>query len=164
MTFKCKYLAEDYIRAYRTYAATSSRRWIGRFCWVMAVLMLFIAVVGSFAPKAKLSTAIPLFLLAAMWIYLATALWGRAGRRAFVGRPELAQDYEVNVDESGIAFNGPITKHYWSWPAFTKFTESNETFLAYLSPCAFVIFPKRILGSEQIDHFREFLRQKLPAK
>jgi hypothetical protein len=96
-------------------------------------------------------------------VVLRNSVWSRAGRRAFSGRPELAQDYTVDADESGIVFSGAISRMQWSWAAFIKFAESEKLFLIYLSPCAFVILPKRILSPDESDHFRELLRQKLPA-
>ena len=163
MQVQCKYTAEDYIQGYKTYARRGPRRWVTRFCWAMMIVVLFIGLLGSFGPKSSFLSAMPLFLLAVFWFYYATSVWSRAGRRAFSGRPELAQDYTVDANESGVVFSGTISRMQWSWAAFIKFAESEKLFLIYLSPCAFVILPKRILSPGETDHFRELLRQKLPA-
>jgi hypothetical protein len=164
MTFQCRYTAEDYVNGYTAYAARSSRRWLTRLCWTLMALMLILAIFGSLGPHGNLASAMPLFLLTGFWFYLAIGMWKRAGRRASSGRPELAQDYSVGADDSGIVFDGSISQMHWTWAAFIKFAEANEIFLAYLSPCAFVILPKRVLGPGQVDELRELLRKKLPAK
>jgi hypothetical protein len=162
MRLQCKYTAEDYIQGYKTYARRGPRRWATRFCWAMAILVFLIGLLGSFGPKASFWSALPLFLLAAFWVYYANAVWSRAGRRAFSGRPELAQEYTIEADESGVVFSGAISRMQWSWAAFIKFAESKKLFLTYLSPCVFVILPKRILSPGETDQLRELLRQKLP--
>jgi hypothetical protein len=162
MKFQCKFEAEDYVEAYKTYAKRGSRRWLTRYLWALAILLFLIGALGSFGPKSSPLSALPLFLFSAFLIFYATAVWRRAGRRAFSGRPELAQEYAVDIDDSGIAFSGSISQMHWTWAAFTKFGEADKLFLAYLSPCAFVILPKRILGPEQAGQLRELLRQKLP--
>jgi hypothetical protein len=125
--------------------------------------LFLIGALGSFGPKSSPWSALPLFLFSAFLIFYATAIWTRAGRRAFNGRPELAQEYTVDIDDSGIAFRGSISQMHWTWAAFIKFAEAEKVFLAYLSPCAFVILPKRVPGPGQVDELRELLRQKLPA-
>jgi hypothetical protein len=164
MRFPCKYEANDYVEGYKTYASRSSRRWLTRYLWVMSIFLLAIAVLGSRGPNGNIGAAVPAFLIGGFCLYIAATVWKRAGRRSFNGRPELAQDYVVDADESGIAFNGPVSQMRWTWPAFIRFVEADKLFLAYLSPCAFVILPKRVLETGQADQLRELLRQKLPAK
>jgi len=164
MTFQCKYTTDDYVHGYTAYAARSPRRWITRLCWALMVSMLVLAIFGSLGPKGSLASALPLFLLTGFWFYLAIGMWKRAGRRAFSGRPELAQYFSVAAGDTGISFDGSISKMNWSWAAFTKFAEAEKIFLAYLSPCAFVILPKRVLEPIQVDELRELLRKKLPTK
>jgi YcxB-like protein len=89
---------------------------------------------------------------------------GNGGTPRFSGRPELAQECTVNIDEAGIAFNGPISRAQWTWAAFIKSIEAEHIFLAYLSPCAFVILPKRLLESGQSNELRELLSRNLPTK
>jgi len=164
MRFQCRYEVGDYIEGYKQYAARSSRRWLTRLCWTLMVICLLIAVFGSVGPSGNVKTALPMFLLTGFWFYYATTIWKKAGRRSFSERPELAQEFIVDVDDSGIAFDGPISKMRWTWAAFIKFAEADKLFLAYLSPCAFVILPKRLLVPEGNDQLRELLRQKLSAR
>lgn len=163
MTFQCKYEAQDYVQAYPMQTGVPADG-LPASPWAMAVLLLLAAAFGSFGPKTRGVSALPMFLVAAFWLYCATGLWRRAGQRAFSGRPELAQAYQVEVSDSGIVFDGPISSSRWTWPAFVKFIESKDVFLAFLSPCTFVIFPKRLLAPGQPDQLRELLRQKLPPK
>jgi hypothetical protein len=164
MRFQCKYEADDYIQGYRTYARRGPRKWTTRLLWAMAIAGIVIGILGSIGPKGSIGPAVPLFLIAAYLCYSATMVWAKAGRRAFSGRPELAQEFTVEVDESGIRFNGPISQLRWSWAAFVKYIEADKLFLAYLSPCAFVILPKRVLRSGESDELRALLADKLPAK
>jgi|SRR5208282_4943230 YcxB-like protein len=164
MRFQCKYEVDDYVVGYKTYARRGRRKWTTRFLWAMGIGGFAIGIFGSIGPKSTVGPAIPLFLISAYVIYLAATVWARAGRRSFSGRPELAQEYTVDIDDSGVAFNGPISASKWTWPAFIKQLEADKIFLAYLSPCAFVILPKRVLGPGQSDQLRELLRQKLPAR
>lgn len=164
MTFQCKYEEQDFVHGYGAYVKRSSRRWMTRFYWALAVLMILVGIFNSVGRKSDLASAIPLFVLAAFWIYCATALWSRAGRRAFSGRPELRQEYKVDIDDSGIVFEGPISGVHGTWPAFIKFTEDKSVFLAFVSPCMFVILPKRLLKSDQADELRDLLKKKLPEK
>jgi hypothetical protein len=130
----------------------------------MGIAGILIGVLGSVGPKESIGPAVPLFLISGYLIYCASTVWARAGRRAFSGRPELAQEYTVDIDEAGIAFIGPISRAQWTWRAFIKSLEAEHLFLAYLSPCAFLILPKRLLESEESDELRELLSRKLPAK
>jgi hypothetical protein len=164
MRFQCKYQVEDYIRAYKTYAQRGSRKWTTRLLWAIGIAGFLIAFFGSIGPKGKIGPALPLFFISAYLIYLASSIWAKAGRRAFSSRPELGQEFSVDIGDSGIVFDGPISGMRWTWPAFVKFIEAKDLFLAYLSPCAFVILPKRILGPGETDQVREVLLQKLPAK
>jgi hypothetical protein len=164
LTFQCKYQAEDYVNGYTAYAKRSSRRWVTRFFWTMAILMVAIALLGSFGPRPSSWSPVPLYVLAVFWFYYAGTVWKRAGRRAFSGRPELAQEFAVDLNETGVAFAGPVSQTRWTWPAFIKFVEGEKVFLIHLSPCAFVIFPKRLLTNEQVEQVRTLLTQKLPAK
>ena len=125
---------------------------------------ILIGVLGGIGPKASTGPAVPLFLISAYLIYCASPVWARAGRCAFSGRPELAQECTVDIDEAGIAFNRPISRAQWTWPAFIKSIEAEHVFLAYLSPCAFVILAKKLLESGQSNELRELLSRKLPAK
>jgi hypothetical protein len=164
MTFSLKYEVQDFVRAYEAYAARSPRRWFTRFGWTVAIVLILIGILGSTGPKGNFATAAPAFLLAGFWFYFATTVWKRAGRRSYSGRPELTQEYKVGIDDAGIVFDGPISGARWTWAVFVKFLESNETFLVYLSPCAFVILPKRSLSPGQADQLRELLKEKLPSK
>ena len=164
MKFACKYEAEDYIRAYKAYARLGSRKWATRLLWSMGIAGILIGVFGSIGPKGSIGPAVPLFLISGYLIYAGSTVWARAGRRAFAGRPELTQNYTVDISDIGIVFDGPISGARWTWPAFLKFAETKDLFLAYLSPCAFVILPKRVLGAAQADELGSVLRQKLPSK
>jgi hypothetical protein len=130
----------------------------------MAILGILIGLFGSIGPGGSIGPAVPLFLISAYLVYSASTVWARAGRRAFSGRPELNQEYDVEISDSGVVFDGPISGTRWTWPAFIKFAETGELFLAYLSPCAFVILPKRLLASEQAVSLGVLLRQKLASK
>jgi hypothetical protein len=164
MTFQLKYEVQDYVCGYQTYAARGSRRWVTWFYWALGVFMLLVAISASLGPKGSFASALPAFLFSAFCFYLATNIWKRAARRSFRGRPELAQEFKVDIGDSGIFFEGPISAMRWTWFAFVRFTESNDLFLAYLSPCAFVIFPKRLLDASQTNELRELLRRKLPSR
>lgn len=164
MKFHCKYEAQDYVLGYQAYARLGPRKWTVRFLWVLGIAGIVIGVFGSIGPNGKIGPAVPLFLISGYLIYVALTVWARAGRRAFSGRPELSQEYAVEISDSGIVFDGPISGTRWTWPAFIKFAETKDLFLAYLSPCAFVILPKRLLPSGQADVLGALLREKLPAK
>ena len=126
--------------------------------------MLFIALVSLADPKSNKSSALPPLAFGMLCIYYAMTVWKRAARRSFSSRPELSQEFSVNVDESGINFDGQISKLQWTWQAFTKFGEANKLYLAYLSPCVFVILPKRVLNSNGTDELRALLQQHLSSK
>jgi YcxB-like protein len=164
MRFQLKYEVNDYIDGYKAYAARSSRRWVARYLLAMAVFLLVIGILGIRGPNASLNSALPAFLLSAFGFYYALTVWNRAARRAFKQRRELSQEFAVEANDAGIALNGPISTMNWTWAAFIKFAEAEKLFLAYLSPCAFVILPKRIFAPGQVDELRELLRQKLPMK
>ncbi len=164
MRFQCKYEAEDYVQGYKTYARRGPRKWASRLLWAMAIAGVALGILGSIGPKGSIGPAVPLFLISAYLFYSASTVWSRAGRRAFSGRPELAQEYTVDIDDAGVAFNGSISRMQWRWAAFVKFIEAEKLFLAFLSPCAFVILPKRLLATDQSDEIRRLLSRKLPAR
>jgi hypothetical protein len=164
MRFQCKYELGDYVEGYKAYAVCSSRRWLTRYLWAISIFLLLIGALGIRGPKGSVAAALPAILLGAFGLYYAATVWKRAGRRSFSGRPELTQESVVDAGDSGITFDGPISKMQWTWAAFVKFAETDKLFLAYLSPCSFIIFPKRMLTPGTADELRELLRQKLPVK
>lgn len=164
MKLSFKYSVEDWMEGYKTYALRGRRKWMTRFYVVFGGFFLLMSLVVALGSRNSLKDAAPLLLLGVLWIYVGTALWKRAGRRAFLGRPELQQEYSVTLEDSGVSFAGPLSICQWTWPAFVGCLESKTTFLLMLSPCAFAIFPKRIFGPGEMEQFRELVRQKLPAK
>lgn len=164
MNLSFRYTAQDWTQGYMTYVIHGRRRWMRRLYIFLGCFFILMGVAVVATQKNPLASALPLFFLGLAWLYLGTALWKRAGRRAFAGRPELQQDLSVNIDDSGVDFSGPISSWHWTWQAFVRVLESKTTILLMLSPCAFAIFPKRVFGPGELKKFREIVRQKLPLK
>lgn len=164
LNFTCAYNSDDWTKAYKTYSGRGRRRFLNLLYAAVGTLMLLFGFVVATTAKNHLSDGLPLFLLGIFWFYMAHGMWLNLGRRMFKGRPELQQQFAVSVDDNRVVFVGPISCSEWSWPAFVGFVEGKSNFLLLLSPFAFVVFPKRIFSSQQVEQFRELLRQKLPAR
>ena len=124
-----------------------------RLCSFARIGSLLFGVWLTTLPKGSLSLALPMFLISLMWLFFARQWWRSAGRRAFSNRPELQQEYLVQVDERGIRFDGSISSFGWTWPAFTAFTESEKIFLVFVSRYASQYSPSASSAQEKLISF-----------
>ncbi len=106
------------------------------------------------------------------WVVVFLVLWfaifrflRTAHRRSWDAQPHLRLPQALEQTERGLRFtvDGGRSTFDATWPAFTKFRESQNLFLLYLSDVSFEMVPKRALAEPgQVEAFRQLLERHVP--
>jgi hypothetical protein len=72
-----------------------------------------------------------------------------------------AGDCAIEFDQNLIRTQGPHSKSEIDWKAIQSFSEDMKSFLMYLAPGKFIVIPKRVCASEQIEELRALLQRQV---
>jgi hypothetical protein len=72
---------------------------------------------------------------------------------------ETSKVYTVDISEDGIELLDPPQKDEWS--SFSKYSESDRSFILYQGASVCAILPKRSLGPQDVDQIRRILGARL---
>ena len=84
----------------------------------------------------------------------------RSFERSFNRDANDAKVCTVDISESGIELLDPPQRDEWS--SFSKYSESDKSFILYQGTSVYAIFPKRALHLEDVEHVRRILNARLP--
>jgi hypothetical protein len=70
-------------------------------------------------------------------------------------------DCTIEFDEDTIRTQGPHSKGEIGWKAIQFFSEDLKSFLLYLAPGKFIIIPKRVCTSEQVEELRTLFQRRV---
>jgi hypothetical protein len=70
-------------------------------------------------------------------------------------------DCTIELDEDTIRTQGPHSKSEIDWKAIQFFSEDLKSFLLYLAPGKFIVIPKRVCTSEQVEELRTLLLRRV---
>lgn len=118
-------------------------------------------VVFATDPHSKLATAIPLFVLAAIWAMLIWAAPWWSARSQYLQQPRAQGPRTMTLDGSGVHWQWKGGQADVQWTNFIRFLESKSVFLLYTSPACFNIVPKRAFAPEETKSFRDLLQEKV---
>jgi hypothetical protein len=165
MTATFHFTLDDYRNAFRTHFQMGGRpyaRWLRR-CFIP--LGALICIMGGFLLVTGASHEMGVWVCMMIGVLLLWRGMGGAYRWAakaqFAKSPVVREQNRLEVNDTGLKVDCGIARGEANWKAYTRYVESNDTFLLYTSPALFVIIPKRVLQSDQIDEFRNLLKNNV---
>ena len=154
---------KDYLDGQRLAIKNSSVRMVR---WMPFVLPCFGALGVVFLVHGILTQGFSVSVLPGMvfaLFFLSIPLWSkRTQKKHYAKSNALHGRLTLDVDDSGIHFEGPITSAQIAWAYFGKFFEDERTFVLYQKNQAiFHMVPKRALSADQVAGFRQYLQQNV---
>jgi hypothetical protein len=96
-------------------------------------------------------------VMVGVWVFAFRYLRGLL-RSAWAAQPHLALPQTLEATDERILLSDPTSAHDYRWSAFTKWRESNELFLIYISEMFFHMVPKRAFETPaELEAFRQLL-------
>jgi len=148
---------EDYLEAQRAAFARTARV-IG----ITGVLLIPVAVWEIYS--LGLANTAPAILLGFLFLMCPFIFFASRVRRDFRRHPNLALEYRLRADDSGIELASDTNQGGGKWSSYTAFRETATLFVIYSGTRMFFMVPKRAFSEDQLDNFRRLVRQKLPPK
>jgi YcxB-like protein len=155
----------DYRRGIGLYRRRKTwSRWAYRFGMVfVASLTIFIG--GTLIMKGSgRATHLDLVPLVLLWIFWVFFLWVSPylfARSQFRGSRAAGSAKAMETTGEGLSFQSEHGNSQLRWSLFVGWAEEKEIFALFTSPAMFVPVPKGALTAEQINEFRELLRQNI---
>lgn len=139
------------------------RKWFPRLVSLLIFGLLGVGLFGVIVHPYRngWSSLMPLFVIAAAWLFL---FWGSpwlSARRQFLKQPKAQGPRKVLLDSMGIHWTWDGGSSDLEWRNHIRFIEGRNQFLIYTSPACFNIVPKRGLAPEQLDELRTILSQNI---
>lgn len=78
--------------------------------------------------------------------------------------PAFGRLMTVVTGPEGLSWSGVVGQGTLKWAAFTRFLETQNTFMLYMDKSAFIVIPKRAFFAGQLADFRSLLTLHLPRK
>jgi hypothetical protein len=150
-------------------------RWYSwrKYWWQYCALTISVPVgaliggvyLGHASSRDVLMASVPVVIIALL--FAALPVWNvyRIARRQFRTSPSVGEIRHWVLSESGVETSTVSSSGRFTWSILHKIVESPESFLLFSSAAIFMVFPKRILGSEEnIESLRTLFRQQLGVK
>ena len=137
--------------------------------WVRVILFWFIILVTSVVLYSavrthNISSALPFFLIAFIWIVVIQGILPRWNmRRQYTNQPGAHGPRMVTLDATGAHWRWNGGSGDVEWKNYIRSVEGPNHILFYTSPACFNIVPKRGLSAEQLANLRELLKQNIPS-
>jgi YcxB-like protein len=123
---------------------------------LLAVFLLHGLWTQPFSVSLLPGMAFSLFLLLLPFLNI------RKQKTLYANSNALHGQLTLDVDDSGIQFEGPITSAKVNWAYFGRFFEDHRAFVLYQKNQAiFQMVPKRALSADQVALFRQYLEQNV---
>ncbi len=142
--------------------------WTARSVLGLVVIMAFLAAVSLAVggphrtPYQSLAPLAALVLVALVWIL---GLGPYLGARSMCRDSPIAQSpITMDATTTGLNFRSTHANYQVQWTLFVKWAEHKPSFALFISPESCTVIPKQTFAPEQLDEFRELLRQNVPKK
>ncbi len=145
-------------------SASPLRKWLPRFVSLFVFGLLGLGLLGEIVhpyPNGW-SNLMPLFIIAAAWLFLFFGSPRLSARKQFLKQPKAQGPRRVLLDSDGIHWRWEGGSSDLEWGNQIRFVESKNQFLIYTSPACFSIVPKRGLAPDQLEELRTILSQNIP--
>ncbi len=120
------------------------------FGFVLLGFLIYTVIKQGFSTNILPGLIVPLFALS-MPIVIRRKI-----HKLYVNSPNLHGPRSLDVDDSGMHFQGPSFTSQINWPHFSRYFEDQSSFVLFQSPRVFSIIPKRQLSPEQITALRDY--------
>jgi len=154
---------QDYIRAHRAYV---TRGKIFRAIWllvtVFVALIMFIQIsifVTQTDSMVHWKGAASLVAVYITWVglfYCVSPAMAARSTRVLIGTSHIV------VDGRGIEERNPLISIQAEWKMFSAALETKSCFFVFRGRAGYRFYPKKMLGNEVIDRFRELIRDNVP--
>jgi hypothetical protein len=165
MILNFQFTLGDYRNAFRAHyrkGASAFTRWMLIVVLGIGVLFLLLSVLFVITGQRALNVVLPPFLLGAFWTWIGMGkTYQLSARNQFAKNPVLREPRRVEFNDDGVKTDAGIASSQVSWKAFLRYVETADTFLIYTSPACFVIVPKRVLQSEQVNELRQLFQTQI---
>lgn len=86
-------------------------------------------------------------------------------RQLIRGGPTLSEPRRYFFSADGVGFDSKLATGTWRWGAFSRITESQKSFLLYLSPVFGTAIPKKCFaGPDEMSRLRDLFRTHFTGK
>lgn len=88
-------------------------------------------------------------------------LWAVWIKKDFYKHPGFSETVHVWADGEGIRMESDLGRRETKWPAFTRYSETDNLFILYEGARLIRVLPKRAFVTEHVSAFRELLASKV---
>ncbi len=159
MELKYRFTNEDALNAFRV---RSKQPWT-TFLFMLLLALMFL--VGVFLVDHDLA------MIGWIWLALSAALGVAVYevprfqiRRAIRRNPSLQGEIVLLLSDEGTQFTHATGTSQLQWRAYTKYKETPQLFVLYMSSSQSTAIPKRVLSSQQIEELRRLLKERIASK
>lgn len=131
--------------------------WLGGLLIALQVLVL---IIGADVNKAVVAFG---FLLGAYFLYCGGFALRRFFRNAYRKDQRFQQEFTTEASDAGVHMESPTEDSHMKWQSFTRYLESEQSFLLFQADWIFNIIPKRAFAPGEADQFRDLLHRNVPA-
>jgi YcxB-like protein len=82
-------------------------------------------------------------------------------RKQMKGTPAALVPLTLRVSDSGLQFHSQYSDSTIAWSSFVRWVETESVFTIFPAPKLCHVVPKRAFSSDELNGFRELLRQKI---
>jgi hypothetical protein len=138
---------------------SSASGW-GMFLFVSLLALMFL--VGIYLIDHEFAAAGWLWLAASTAVGIATYEVPRVqARHSLRQNPSSHGEIVLRITDDGLESVFPTGISRLQWRAFTKYKETKDLFLLYMSPSRPAFIPKRVLSQEQVLNLRAILKKQI---
>ena len=158
MKTKYKISEQDYLQATKLFLKLSKRQLINHI--IAGILLLFVAYIGHGVVRHG---AIGAILGASIFSMLLRYIFHPIiARRNYRNYPAIKQEFEIELEESGIKISAETGQSNIKWENIIKWREGEKYILIYPMPSLFHIIPKSLEKSGfEISKLKEYLQQQV---
>ena len=125
------------------------------------VVLLSMAVFMAKPGESTFWNILPAIGVAIAWLILVWVTPFSSARRQFRNTPSAQNPITIEATDSGLHFRSPYTDSRVTWSAYVGWQEWKTVFVVLPQPRIYCPIPKRAFTADQLDEFREMLRQNI---
>jgi len=158
MNTKYTITENDYIQASKLHLRLTKKRLFANIFSVVFILVLIFSgneIISRFATIAFLGATTAI-------IFLRYVLHPIMARRNYRNYPAIKQEFEIELEESGIKISTQTSQSQIMWKNIIKWREGEKYILVYLMPSMFNVIPKSLESSGfEISKLKEYLQENV---
>jgi hypothetical protein len=124
-------------------------------------LIFLVSVAQLFAAPVNRVTSLPGIVFSVVALVFIWAGPSLSGRRQFRNTPSAHDPMTIEASDAGLEIHSVHADSKVAWSTYMGWGESKSVFVILPQPRIYVPIPKRAFTAEQLDEFRELLRQNI---